>query len=183
MQRFALLMCNICKIIKGGKYMKRTVRQLILFLLAAFAALALYSCKSGGVTSAAKSTENTHEHTPFDGNNVIEHVQEGYCGNTYTTVEYNPDGKTLWKRSFMSTNSIEVTDMLRYLNYKDEICECEPEYRVYTEGGCIYGVSLKHGFVRSDTAQVNLTEEQLAKLSKIMDAIGNMTDDTVFDVN
>lgn len=172
--------------------MERTVRQLILFLLAAFAVLALYSCKSGGVTAAdegrglptaAKSTENTHEHTPFDGNNVIEHVQEGYCGNTYTTVEYKPDVEMLWKRSFMSTNSIAITDMLRYLDYKDEICECEPEYRVYTEGGCIYGVSLKHGFVRSDNAQVNLTEEQLAKLSKIMDAIGNMTDDTVFDVN
>ncbi|MBP3480669.1 MAG: hypothetical protein J6K66_03590 [Clostridia bacterium] len=172
--------------------MKRIAKRLTLLLVTVLVVFALYSCKRGATAdigsgkdlpAAAKSAADTHEHTPFEENNIVEHEAQGYCGNTYTTVEYSPDGKTLWRRSFMASNSIAVVDMLSYLNYNDKICECKPEYNVYTEGGRIYGVSLEHGFVRADTAQVDLTAEQLERLREIFDAVENMTDATAFDVD
>ncbi len=92
--------------------------------------------------------------------------QEVYCGNTQTTV-YFQDGK---KYTFLSGNSVLLTDILRHLSYDPQkICRCLPEYTVDTEFGTGYGISLRdHGYVRCEKGQAELTQEQYDQIQSIL---------------
>ena len=109
--------------------------------------------------------EDGHMHqTSADENGEIESV-DVYCGNTMTTVNFK-DGRSY---TFMSGNSVTMTDILRYLDYdKNKVCKCLPEYTVDTEFGTGYGINLTSGYVRCDKGQADLTKAQLEKLKEII---------------
>lgn len=112
------------------------------------------------------------EHLLFEGDNTVEHEFFGYCGNTITKIsrETGMDGKPL-ETSFWGGDSVALTDLLRYLDYGEDVCECLPEYNIKTEFGNSggYGVSLTKGFARYDGKQVSLTEEQIELIRDIID--------------
>ena len=113
-----------------------------------------------------------HEHQLSSGNNVVEHEEFGYCGNTITTIAYKYFGKgddKSWTKSFMGGNSVALTDLLRHLDYKEGICRCLPEYTVDTEFGTGYGINLTEGYARYNGSQVSLTAEQVKEISSIME--------------
>ena len=104
---------------------------------------------------------------------VITNGLGGYCGNTITTVRCGGglEGEE-WVKSFWGSPSVELTDLLLYLDYSGDICRCLPEYVVETEfSDTAYGVNLTAGYVRHDGGQVSLTEEQVSLIESIIDQI------------
>lgn len=111
-----------------------------------------------------------HSHLPSGEGNVVEHEAAGYCGNTVTTVSRDTRmGGEPWEASFWGDDSVALTDLLRYLDYSEDVCRCLPEYTVDTEFGTGYGVNLTEGYVRYNDSQVTLTEEQTAQIREIID--------------
>ena len=111
-----------------------------------------------------------HKHTLSNGNNIVAHEAVGYCGNTMTTVykETLPNEEP-WEISFWGDDSVNITDLLRYLNYNEDICECFSEYTVKTEFGTEYEINLTEGYARYNDNQVSLTEEQVTLIQEIFD--------------
>lgn len=105
------------------------------------------------------------QNQPVDDTGSVGDPVDGYCGNTMTTV-YFDDGKSL---TFMSGNSVIMTDILRKLDYDPQkFCNCLPEYKVDTEFGNGYGINLTEGYARCDKGQAELTPEQTEKLKEII---------------
>ena len=104
---------------------------------------------------------------PEDEDNVVEHEEAEYCGNTLTTVKYRGiNGE--WSHTFAGDDSVVVTGLLRFLDYSGDICKCLPDYTFETEFGT-YGVNLSEGYARCDGKQVSLTEEQIREIGGIID--------------
>ncbi len=117
--------------------------------------------------------QKEHIHAPSEDKNVVEHEFVGYCGNTMTTVAYHGYGKNSeeWEYSFWGGVSVDLTDLLRWFDYSEEICKCLPEYTVTTEFGLDYGINLTEGYVRYDGKQVSLTDAQTAELKEMLDKV------------
>ncbi len=117
-------------------------------------------------TVAQKGDANaSHIHTPVATEQTVSEQISGYCGNTQTTI-YFDDGKSF---TFMSGNSVTMTDILVNLNYdKAKLCNCLPEYTVDTEFGTGYGINITSGYARCDKGQADLTKEQIDKLKEII---------------
>ena len=125
----------------------------------------------GGEAPDAVPEEDVHEFAMES--NILPHESVGYCGNTITTVRYGGglEGEE-WVKSFWGSPSVELTDLLLYLDYSGDICRCLPEYVVETEfSDTAYGVNLTAGYVRHDGGQVSLTEEQVSLIESIIDQI------------
>lgn len=111
-----------------------------------------------------------HKHLLSEGNNYITHDVAGYCGNTMTIVSQSQEilsNEKPWEISFCGNDSVKLTDLLRYLNYSEDICGCLPEYTVETEFGTGYKINLTKGYVQYDSNQVSLTEEQVTLIKEI----------------
>lgn len=118
--------------------------------------------------------ETQPEHAPATEDNIVPHEEVGYCGNTVTTVScrrITKDGVDSWEKSFIGGDSVYLTDLLSYLDYSDDICKCLPDYTVTTEMGTSYGVSLTDGYARCGDGQTQLTEEQLQRVTEIIDTL------------
>lgn len=136
---------------------------------AALALLLLGGCSlqpSGSVSTSSSAQE--HPHLAATISNVVEHEEVGYCGNTQTTLRKMNGREVVWETSFMYGDSVALTDLLRWLDYSDDICRCLPEYEVDTEFGGVYGIDLSQGYVRCGGAQVQLTREQLERIREIV---------------
>lgn len=104
-------------------------------------------------------------HTAAETPNMLEGAGEGgYCGNTVTDV--TKDNKTF---SFWGDDSVALTDMLLYLDYREAICQCPIEFTVNTEFGSGYEINLTQFFVRHNDQQVSLTQEQADTIQGIID--------------
>lgn len=117
-----------------------------------------------------------HSHSVTAGKNVLTHETEGYCGNTITTVRCERMGKQEenWERSFWGGVSVGLTDFLRWLDYREGICRCLPEYYVKTEfSASEYGINLTEGYVRFEGGQTQLTEEQLVFLKQTIEEVAS----------
>ena len=120
-----------------------------------------------------------HTHTESEKNNVLEHEEFGYCGNTMTTVRYQgfAKGQEAWEYTFWGGVSVGISDFLRWLDYSEEVCKCLPEYTVDTEFGLNYGINLSAGYVRHEGKQVSLTKKQTeylkSELEKVYDGYKN----------
>ncbi len=130
---------------------------------------------SSGDTEA-QGESCTHELTAK--NNVVTHEEALYCGNTVTRItkavfvetdETDEDGQQ--EQYIEGSDSIALTDMLRFLDYSDWSCDCIPEYYVETEFGGSYGISLSEGYARSGDKQTSLTAEQLQLIQDIMERV------------
>ena len=98
-----------------------------------------------------------HIHALSEGDNIVEHDQMLYCGNTVTTVSRETESEDEpWETSFWGSDSVELTDLLLYLDYSGPVCKCLPEYNIDTEFGTGYGVNLTEGYVRHDGGQVKI---------------------------
>ena len=139
--------------------------------------LALSACGSPyDSDGVASDPAPDHSHILIDGNNVLEHEPEGYCGNTITTVRYVPMGEhgAGWERSFWGGISVGLTDFLRWLDYSGEVCRCIPEYYVKTEFSNLeYGINLSEGYVRFEGKQCQLTGEQVRWLQTMLEEIAS----------
>ena len=64
----------------------------------------------------------------------------------------------------------KLTDILVNLDYdSDKVCKCLPEYKVDTEFGKDYGISLSDSYARCEKGQAELTEEQVETVKKIIE--------------
>ena len=147
--------------------MKRYLHLVLVLVL-----VMLSGCAAEG--EGATDIPEGHTHKPPAAENILEHEIQGYCGNTVTTVRCEITGaeEQRWERSFWGGLSVELTDFLRWLDYRQGICRCRPEYYVKTElSACEYGVDLTQGYVRCGEKQVTLTNEQVNYLCEIMDRI------------
>lgn len=123
-------------------------------------------------TEQTAQTPDVHTHTTGTDDNVVIHDPAGYCGNTLTTITYSPAEGDGWSRTFSGSASVNLTDLLRYLDYREEnLCKCMPEYTVDTEFGQGYGLSVTQdgGYARYQGAQANLTPEQAATVLEILE--------------
>ncbi len=134
------------------------------------------AAESGQLSSGdaeAQGESCTHELTAK--NNVVTHEEALYCGNTVTRitkavfVETDEDGQQ--EQYIEGSDSIALTDMLRFLDYSDWSCDCIPEYYVETEFGGSYGINLSEGYARSGDKQTSLTAEQLQLIQDIMERV------------
>lgn len=67
-------------------------------------------------------------------------------------------------------HSVTLTDILVNLDYDpDKVCKCLPEYKVDTEFGKDYGISLSGSYVRCEKGQAELTEEQVKTVKEIIE--------------
>ncbi len=73
----------------------------------------------------------------------------------------------------MGSDSVMITDLLRYLDYSSDICKCLPEYIVDTEFGKGYGISLTEGYARYEGKQVSLTDGQIKTVTEIFERAKN----------
>lgn len=136
---------------------------------------------------AGGETGGEETHAPAQGDNVVPHEPGVYCGNTVTTVRYTggvggpPEGEE-WEKSFWGSPSVELTDLLLYLDYSGDICRCLPEYEVETEfSDTPYGVNLTDAYARHDGKQVALTEEQVEQIRGIIEEITGEELDTAVE--
>lgn len=157
--------------------MKRLLPLFILFL-------ALTACRTspydsdGSVSGPVQKPD--HSHAAALGENVVAHEPEGYCGNTITTVRCERVGmqEENWERSFWGGTSVGLTDFLRWLNYGEDVCRCIPEYYVKTEfSSSEYGINLSERYVRFESGQTQLTDEQLTFLIQTIDDIASARGD------
>ena len=108
----------------------------------------------------------THSHQPAAKAQTVSDPVSGYCGNTQTTI-YFEDGSS---HTFMYGHSVTLTDILVNLDYDpDKMCKCLPEYKVDTEFGKDYGISLSGSYARCEKEQAELTEEQIETIKKIIE--------------
>lgn len=113
----------------------------------------------------SSTVETDHTHQPAKEEQTVSDPFVGYCGNTQTTI-YFKDNKSY---TFMSGNSVTMTDILLNLDYDTKkLCNCSPEYKVDTEFGLGYGINLTEGYARCDKGQAELTKEQIDKLKEII---------------
>jgi len=111
--------------------------------------------------------EYRHTHQMATEPQTVDNPTIGYCGNTQTTI-YFEDG---YKYTFEGGNSVTLTDILINLKYDPmKVCKCLPEYKVDTEFGTDYGISLGEdgGYARCDKGQADLTKEQNEKIASII---------------
>ena len=107
-----------------------------------------------------------HSHQPAAKAQTVSNPISGYCGNTQTTI-YFDNGSS---HTFMSGNSVTLTDILVNLDYDpNKVCKCLPEYKVDTEFGKDYGISLSDSYVRCEKGQAELTEEQVKTVKEIIE--------------
>lgn len=148
-------------------------RRLNLVVLAVLGAALLTGCNQNQRIDGGVSLP-PHSHVAPQSDNVVAHDPAGYCGNTVTTVRCEQPGKQeeSWERSFWGGASVGLTDFLRWLDYRGELCRCLPEYRVKTEfSESEYGISLTGGYVRYGDKQCQLTEEQIVWLTEMLEEI------------
>ncbi len=142
------------------------MNRLVCFALVLFL---LGGCAQYPADQAASScVPEEHGHVSAAQCNIIAHEEVGYCGNTQTALRKMNGRQVVWETSFMYGDSVALTDLLRWLDYSDGICRCLPEYEVDTEFGGAYGINLSQGYVRYGEAQVQLTGEQLERVSEIV---------------
>ena len=109
--------------------------------------------------------EPDHAHTQTDADNILPHEEIGYCGNTVTAVN-----AANWEASFWGSDSVALTDLLRWLDYSEDLCRCPSEYTVTTEfSETPYEVNLTQGFARHEGKQVTLTDEQIETVRAILE--------------
>lgn len=108
-----------------------------------------------------------HAHGPTNEEQTVDDPVTGYCGNTQTTI-YFDNGKSY---TFMGSESVALTDLLVNLKYDpNKLCKCLPEYKIDTEFGIGYGISLDgEGYARYDKGQAELTEEQIETVTNIIE--------------
>ena len=135
------------------------------FVCAALILFLLSGCAQSPVDQAVLEE---HGHERAVQSNMVAHEEVGYCGNTQTTLRRMNGRDVVWETSFMYGDSVALTDLLRWLDYRDGICRCLPEYEVDTEFGSVYGLNLSQGYVRCGDAQVQLTREQLDQIQEIV---------------
>ncbi len=138
---------------------------MIRFICAALILFLLGGCTQNPVEQAVSEE---HGHMSAVQSNILAHEEVAYCGNTQTTLRRMNGREVVWETSFMYGDSVALTDLLRWLDYRDGICRCLPEYEVDTEIGGAYGINLSQGYVRSGNAQVQLTREQLERVKTIV---------------
>lgn len=110
--------------------------------------------------------EDRHTHQPAAEAQTTSDPVSGYCGNTSTTI-YFEDGSS---HTFAYDKSVTLTDILVNLDYDpNKVCECLPEYKVDTEFGKDYGISLSDSYVRCEKGQAELTEEQVKTVKEIIE--------------
>ena len=162
--------------------MKRWILPLLILVLAL--ALAACGASANGVAAGpetvqdptaqsggAQPEEPDHGHPLSQGDNIVPHEQVFYCGNTITEISagLHEEGED-WDVSFWGGDSVELSDLLAYLDYSGEVCKCLPEYTVKTELSTEhYGVSLTAGYVRHSGGQAALTQEQIDFIRSILD--------------
>ncbi len=111
-------------------------------------------------------SEDGHTHQPATEAQTVSEPISGYCGNTWTTIYFDDDTSY----AFMYGESVTLTDILVNLDYKpDKVCKCLPEYKVDTEFGKDYNISLSDGYVRCEKGQAELTEEQIKTVKEIIE--------------
>lgn len=120
--------------------------------------------------SEAEGKTDTHIHTLATVGNEIEHEPFGYCGNTITKIRA-ADATNADERSFWGGDSVELTDLLRFLDYSEPTCKCLPEYTVDTEFESGYGINLTEGYARHGDGQAQFTAEQLAAVRNIINRV------------
>ena len=141
------------------------MKSRILLPLLFLCALLLCACAA----QPKADPEPTHAHTSAAADNTLPHEEIGYCGNTLTAVQTDD-----WEASFWGEDSVALTDLLRWLDYSEDICRCPTEYTVTTEfSETRYYVNLTEGFVRHDDGQVTLTPEQVETIRAILDRAKN----------
>lgn len=132
--------------------------------------------------TGGKAGEDDHTHHLSVENNIVVHEPTGYCGNTVTTIRRHPgNGGESWEKSFWGDDSVALTDLLLYLDYKDDICRCMPEYTVDTEFGEGYGINLTESYARYGDKQTALTEEQVTEIREIIERVSAQTETTDVD--
>lgn len=127
------------------------------------------SVSGGGVQPLSET--GAHTHLPAETDGTLGHEFGGYCGNTLTTVTYaaiSPDEEP-WEVTFWGDDSVALTDLLRFLDYSENPCDCLPEYKVDTEFGAGYGVSLRESYARYGDGQASLTAEQVEQIREILE--------------
>lgn len=132
------------------------------------AVLLLFALSGCAQTPVEQEVSEEHGHESAVQSNVVAHEEVGYCGNTQTTLRKMNGREVVWETDFMFGDSVALTDLLRWLEYRDGICRCLPEYEVDTEFGGVYGLNLSQGYVRCGDAQVQLTREQLDEIRRIV---------------
>lgn len=137
----------------------------------------------GNESIEEKADGNDHTHHPAEENNIVAHEQEGYCGNTITTIQCHLEDGGNWEKSFWGDDSVVLTDLLLYLDYKDDICTCMPEYTVDTEFGEEYGISLAESYARHGDRQTALTEEQVEEIREIIERVSEQPDTQALGMN
>ena len=137
-------------------------------------------------TAGGEETEGEDAHSPALEDNILPHEPGGYCGNTVTTLRYTggvagpAEGSEAWERSFWGSPSVELTDLLLYLDYSGDVCRCLPEYEVDTEfSDTAYGINLTSAYARHDGKQVSLTQTQVEQIQAIIDQITAESFDTL----
>ena len=112
--------------------------------------------------SAVPSPDHPH---PAAADNVLPHEQVGYCGNTVTEIRAGDAEASFW-----GSDSVALTDLLHWLDYRDDVYSCPAEYTVTTElSETPYELNLTAGFARHDGRQVSLTDEQIGTIAAILD--------------
>lgn len=163
------------------------MKRFLCFSAALVIILSLGACKKEpGTPAEIPGDESRHAHEPYEGNNIKEHEITEYCGNTVTYVEYNNYGETEWTSRFEGTPSVALTDLLTFLDFKEDSCDCEllSWYTVRLEDGNEYTVSINLSFVRFGQKQVQLTKEQLDTVIDAFDyAAENNMDGQMLGVN
>lgn len=184
-------LCNVLRGTENGQFIPKgeiTVEQSVAALLrikerlemneqwialALAGGLTLSGCGSGtDATLGDAGSEPNHTHVLATANNVLEHESVGYCGNTVTTVRMvdETEGAENREASFWGGDSVELTDLLTYLDYSEETCDCMPEYTVKTEmEDGEYMISLSEGYARHNGKQVSLTQEQRETIREIIE--------------
>ena len=146
------------------------------FLVVSIVCLLLSGC-SAGVAADLPDPQPAQDHHPsVSGTNILPHDPVGYCGNTTTTVTFPYAGTEEWNCCFWGGQSVALTDLLRWLDYSQPICRCLPEYRVDTEFGSSYGISLSQRYVRHGEGQASLTDEQAVLLTQLLQYAASQAD-------
>ena len=148
------------------------MRQRILLPLLFLCALLLCACTAQQAAPVESDDptlrtvcEPDHAHTPPAADNILPHDEVGYCGNMTAAVKAAD-----WEASFWGSDAVTLSDLLRWLDYSEDVCRCAPEYTVTTElSETPYDVNLTEGFVRHENAQVSLTDDQIETVRAILD--------------
>lgn len=142
------------------------MKRICICLLLALGAAVLAACAAQrGAPTASEAPTPDHTHAPASADNVLPHDPAGYCGNTITKIKAAD-----WEASFWGSDSVALTDLLRWLDYSEDACSCAAEYTVTTElSEEPYELSLTEGLARREGRQVTLTDEQVETVRAILD--------------